>query len=137
MEKKPGKPPLKVVGNQGSSAREPPRPLGEPGKSLWNRVMSAYAITDVGGKELLFQACAAADRVETLRDQINQEGEIIQTRQGLRDHPGLKHEIANRSFVVRTLMRLGLDVQPANPVGRPLSGGLGITRYDDGDIEED
>jgi len=37
----------------------------------------------------------------------------------LREHPGLKHELAARSFVVRTLARLGLDVEAIKPVGRP------------------
>jgi hypothetical protein len=45
----------------------------------------------------------------------------------VRDHPALKHEIANRSFVVRTLTRLGLNVEPVRGPGRPGSGGLGIT----------
>jgi hypothetical protein len=54
-----------------------------------------------------------------LRDQIDRDGEVIRTKQGLRDHPGLKHELANRSFVVRTLSRLGLDVEAIKPVGRP------------------
>jgi hypothetical protein len=38
----------------------------------------------------------------------------------MRDHSLIKHEIAARSFVVRTLARLGLDLEPvrAGP-GRP------------------
>jgi hypothetical protein len=38
----------------------------------------------------------------------------------VREHPALKHELSNRAFVVRTLSRLGLDVEPLRPsVGRP------------------
>jgi hypothetical protein len=44
---------------------------------------------------------------------------------GIRDHPALKHELANRSFVSKTLVRLGLDVEPVRGIGRP-GHGLGI-----------
>ena len=44
---------------------------------------------------------------------------------GIRDHPALKHELANRSFVGKTLVRLGLDVEPVRGIGRP-GHGLGI-----------
>jgi hypothetical protein len=53
---------LTLVGN----APKPPRKLGDAGLSLWNRVQSEYGITDVGGVELLMQACLAADRAEAL-----------------------------------------------------------------------
>jgi hypothetical protein len=38
---------------------------------------------------------------------------------GIKDHPALKHELANRSLVIRTLARLGLDVEAVKPLGRP------------------
>ena len=51
---------------------------------------------------------------------MNRDGEVITTRQGVRDHPGLRHELASRAFVVRTLQKLGLDVEPLRPApGRP------------------
>jgi hypothetical protein len=37
----------------------------------------------------------------------------------MREHPAMKHELANRAFVVRTLARLGLDVEAVKPIGRP------------------
>ena len=46
-------------------------------------------------------------------------GEIISTKQGPIEHPGLRHELQARAFVVRTLQRLGLDVEAVKPVGRP------------------
>jgi hypothetical protein len=88
--------------------------------------MAAYQIDDEGGRELLTLACEALDRAESLRQQIDQEGEIIQTRMGRKDNPLLKHEISCRSFVVKTLVRLGLNVEPMRCPGRPGSGGLGI-----------
>ena len=75
------------------------------------------------GIELLAQACAATDRVEALAAQINEDGEVIRTKGGLRVHPAIKDELALRSFIARTLQRLGLNLETVKPVGRP--GGAG------------
>ena len=101
------------------SAGGPPRKLGPSGTALWRSVTAAYGIEDAGGIEMLAQACQALDRAEALRAAIDRDGEIVRTKAGPKDHPGLKHELANRSFVVRTLQRLGLDVEAIRPVGRP------------------
>ena len=98
---------------------KPSRKLGEHGASLWQSVMSEYQIVDSGGLEMLTAACQQLDRAESLREQIDEDGEIIRTKSGMREHPGLKHELAARSFVVRTLGRLGLDIEAVKPVGRP------------------
>jgi hypothetical protein len=114
------KPPLTLVGT-GSTGNQPPRKLGKHGGALWSSVMSEYRIDDIGGIEVLTQACQAADRVEALAEQIDKDGEIIRTRGGVpRAHPGLKDEIALRSFIVRTVERLGLNFEALRPsVGRP------------------
>jgi hypothetical protein len=96
---------------------------------LWDRITSAYAIDDEGGKELLAQACAAADRVESLREQIDRDGETVMTKQGRKDNPLLRHELGARNFVCRTLLRLGLSVEPVRGPGRPGTGGLGVTGW--------
>jgi hypothetical protein len=87
--------------------------------------MSEYQIEDPGGIEMLTAACQQLDRAESLREQIDQDGDIIRTKAGLRDHPGLKHELAARAFVVRTLARLGLDLEAVKPVGRPAAKAYG------------
>jgi len=69
---------------------------------------------------MLALACAALDRVESIREQIERDGEMIRTKNGMRDHPLLRHEAVARSFVVKTLRALGLDVEPLRPgPGRP------------------
>jgi len=119
------KPPLALIRDPTETLLDPPRSLGKPGRSLWDRVMREYAIRDAGGIELLLLACEATDRAASLRDQIDRDGELIPTRSGLKEHPGLKGELANRAFVSRTLQRLGLDVEPVRMgVGRP-GGGIG------------
>jgi len=59
-------------------------------------------------------------RAEDCRVQIERDGLVVKTKSE-RDHPALKHELANRSFVIRALTRLGLDVEPLGRVGRPSS----------------
>jgi hypothetical protein len=102
-----------------SRAGTPPRPLGKHGMALWQSVMAEYEISDSGGVEILVSACSALDRAESLSEAIERDGAIVTVSGALKDHPGLKHELANRAFVVRALQRLGLDVEPVRPIGRP------------------
>jgi hypothetical protein len=106
---------LSVVGN----TPDPPRKFGPAGESLWFRVQNEYAIGDVGGVELLTQACMAADRTEALAAVIEADGERIVTKTGIKDHPCLKHELAARAFIVKTLQRLGITDEPVKSVGHP------------------
>lgn len=129
----PRKPPLTVV-ETNTTCPKPPRKLGEHGIRLWRSVHAEYSIDDVGGIELLTQAAQALDRAEALAERINEDGETIHTKSGLKSHPCIKDEIACRAFVVRTLQKLGLNVETIKPVGRP-SGGIGIRWQDMPDRE--
>jgi hypothetical protein len=127
MGKKPPK--LRVIDpsatalEPGATATEPPRALGDHGRALWDRITNEYDLSDVGGQEMLAQACAALDRAEALHDQVEADGAMIRGRGGIREHPGIKLELAQRAFVVRTLGRLGLDVEPVRAgAGRPPHG---------------
>jgi hypothetical protein len=123
MAKTSNKPPLTVVG---PSTNGPPCKLGHRGMALWNAVMNAYRIEDIGGLEMLGQICAAVDRVEALHEAIDRDGAVIyDTRGKPKAHPAMREELALRSFIVRGLQRLGLTVEAIKPVGRPGSGGLG------------
>ena len=113
------KPSLKLMKPSPVTVPAPSRSLGNHGRSLWDRVMSEYEISDVGGNEMLLQACQALDRAEALRVEIERDGEVLRVRTTVKDHPALKHELACRSFVVRTLARLGLNFETVKPVGRP------------------
>ena len=57
-----------------ASAITPPRPLGEHGMRLWQGTLREYDIADIAGREMLAQACAALDRAEELREQIDLDG---------------------------------------------------------------
>jgi P27 family predicted phage terminase small subunit len=114
------RPPLTLVEPDGTGI-QPPRDLGKPGRALWDRVQAEYDVSDVAGVELLAQACTALSAAEALREEINRDGPVLRSRRGgVRDHPALKHELAARAFVVRTLTKLGLNFEPLrNEAGRP------------------
>jgi hypothetical protein len=120
MAKRPG-PNLKVIADAtGAGGPQPPGKLGEDGMSLWSDIVGSYEFSDRGSYQVLFEACCAADRASSLRAAIEEDGEVIRLRGAIRDHPALKHELANRAFVVRSLMRLGLDLEPVRGgPGRP------------------
>ncbi|ORE97470.1 hypothetical protein ATO4_09127 [Aurantimonas sp. 22II-16-19i] len=101
----------------------PSRDLGASGLAFWNAVQSDYQVDDPGGRELLLLASEAIDRAEGLRAMIEADGAVLRTKAGLKDHPALKHELANRAFVTRAIARLGLNVEAVRPVGRPGLGG--------------
>jgi|SRR5262252_1965512 len=122
---------LSVVGTQASSPT-PPRKLGKYGRSLWDKVHREYRLEDCGSIEMLAQICGAVDRIESLRDGIDRDGEIVKTRNGPRAHPGMRDELAGRAFVVRTLARLGLSYDALRPnPGRP-----GISNHWSGDDDD-
>ena len=70
--------------------------------------------------EMLTNASQQLDRAESLREQINKDGETIQTRGGLKDHPCLRHENAARSFVSRTVHRLAQETGPQHAKMSPV-----------------
>jgi hypothetical protein len=101
------------------SIADPPRKLGKHGAHLWHTILRGYEIDDSAGLEMLALACEQLDRAEQYRAQIDRDGLMIKSRQGPKDHPLLKAELAACSFVARSLMRLGLaDIKA---MGRPPS----------------
>ena len=123
MEEKSRKPPpLTVIGKTAQNGPNPLRKLGAAGESLWFRIQSEYRIEDVGGIELLMQCCLAADRADELAAIIDQDGARIVTKTGIKEHPLLKHELAARAFICRTLQRLGVTSEPLKSIGRPPRG---------------
>ena len=97
----------------------PPIKFGNAGLNLWNRIQREYGISDAGGVELLCQICSAADTVELLSEQIAVDGTVIQTRTGPRAHPAIRDQLNHRSFITRTMSKLGLNVEPVKTMGRP------------------
>jgi hypothetical protein len=85
--------------------------LCPPGPPLRLRTVASISA------ELLL--ASAADRASRLKAVIDHDGEVVRGRDGIRAHPALKEELACRGFIVRTLHRLGLDVEAVRSPGRP------------------
>ena len=101
----------------------PPRPLGEHGQGLWDRVQREFFIQDAAGQEILCQACAALDLAETLADVIRTEGPMLQTKHTRRTHPAVREQIQARALVCRLLEQLGINTEASRPgPGRPPRG---------------
>lgn len=68
---------------------DPPRPLGEHGKRLWDDMTNEFDFASPGAAEVLAQACAAIDLAELAKG----EGDR-------------KNELQARAFATRTILRL-------------------------------
>jgi hypothetical protein len=52
----------------------PPRPLGQHGRALWNRITCDYDISDAAGIELLTLAAESLDRAEEIKALVSYAG---------------------------------------------------------------
>jgi hypothetical protein len=95
-----------VAARRRTGVVDPPRPLGEHGLALWQRVATEYDIDSSSALEQLVLACATLDRAEACAAQIAIDGLMLDGR----ENPLIKHELAARAFVARTLQRLGLEL---------------------------
>jgi hypothetical protein len=126
--------PLALVKPSKANPLAPPSTLREAGRTLWQSIMTEYAITDSGGRAILTQICCAADDLHDCDVAIERDGAMINSRTGPREHPLLKQRLALRAFVVRATARLGLSLEPVKPVGRPPAA-VGPT-YEDFEADE-
>jgi hypothetical protein len=119
MPKTPEKSPVSLV-FPAKSPDSPPDSLREAGRRVWADVVSAYDFTDPTGRILLEQLCAATDRLSEVSASIDAVGAVIRVRGQPRPNPCLREELALRSYIGRTLNKLGIAYEPlqATP-GRP------------------
>jgi hypothetical protein len=119
--------PLKVVTDRVASEPhlpQPPAHLGEEGRTLWAGIQLQYGIDDPAGLELLRQAAEAADRIASVRRQIDQAGELLVIKGIPRVHPLCMVERDQRAALVRCLRNLNLDLEPLRDrPGRPSGSG--------------
>src|SRR5262249_57158018 len=84
--------PLTLIAGSAPTLADPPPTLREAGATLWRSIMAEYAITDSGGRAILEQACASADRAAECAAIIAEQGAGISTKYGLKDHPLLRRD---------------------------------------------
>jgi hypothetical protein len=117
--KSPG---LKVVGTAAEAKPQfpaPPPHLSEDGLALWVGVQAEYQIEDPAGLELLRHAAEAADRISSVRQQIDDKGELLVIKGIPRVNPLCAVERDQRAALVRCLRNLNLDLEPLRARGRP------------------
>jgi len=114
------KPPFQLIQGAVAVMPEPPGSLGPAGLALWRSIQGQYQIGDAGGLAILEQVCGAVDRIAQYAQIIDEQGPVIVTKAGMREHPLVKAEIATRALVGRLISRLGLDIEALRPLpGRP------------------
>jgi hypothetical protein len=88
--------------------------------AFWGRVQGEYAIRDCGGLETLQQIASAVDAIEELTALVKAEGWMVTTKSTRKVHPAVREITGLRAFVVRSLVTLGINVEPTKPAaGRP------------------
>lgn len=110
------KPALKVIGPT-DDLPGPPEHLGPSGLELWRSIQASYALDDPGGLALLQVAAEAADRVASVRRQLDDEGEVILIRGVPRAHPAAAIERDARAAMIRAIKELHLDIEPLRDRG--------------------
>ena len=83
MRKKTPPPPLTIVGPSTVNPLAPPATLGKAGANLWRTIMTEYAM-DGGGREILQQSSAAADRAAECAELVARDGLTVRSPTGPR-----------------------------------------------------
>ena len=68
---------------------------------------------------MLMQAAHTADRIAELSAAIAKDGATIRTKTGVKSNPAIRDELQGRAFIVRTLEKLGLNLEALKPPGKP------------------
>jgi phage terminase small subunit len=100
-----------------------PRDLGVPGRALWRKIVSGYAVA--GCEDLLRQLCLVSDRLAEIRGTLKRDGLVITEGKRQRRHPLVDAEQKAVSLYARLWRQVGLsDPDPADKrrPGRPGSG---------------
>lgn len=106
--------------------RPPPRMpagFGAAGRKLWRAVVTEFELAD-HEVALLEEACRARDRVAELRVQVDRDGLMLPSSQGMRLHPALAEGRQQQLALARLLATLslpGLD-EDALPASRGVRG---------------
>ena len=71
------KPPRLTLVDPSMTELAPPSTLNASGRALWAQVMKEYDVSDIAGRQMLEQCCAAADRAVQLASEIEADGPVL------------------------------------------------------------
>ena len=103
------------------STTRAPAGLKGPGKRLWASVLVEFELAEHEAAQLA-EACYVRDRIDQLRRQVDTDGLMIGSSQGVRLHPGVAEIRAQQLALARILATLG--VPPLVEDGLPASQGV-------------
>jgi len=100
--------------------RKPPKHLNATGRAYWRAVLRSYGLEE-HHIAILTTACEALDRAAQAREVIEKVGVLIAPKGGgmVRQNPAVRVEKDAQLVFLRAQKELGLDLEPAGPVGRP------------------
>ena len=106
------------------TGRQAPRGLQNPGRKLWDSITDEFQMNDAD-LVLLEEACRVRDLVVTLSKQIETDGVMAKSSQGVRVHPAVSEVRQQRLVLARLLATLEIpapedDNLPASTGVRPL-----------------
>lgn len=92
-----------------------PRHLSKESKSLWQRLLKEYDITDEAGLLILQTGLEAFDRMRDAQEIIKAEGmQVLDRFDQKKAHPLTTVERDSRSAFMAALKALNLDLEPLN-----------------------
>lgn len=106
-----------------SEQRRTPAGLKAAGKKLWDSVLQDFDLAEHEAAQLE-EACRCRDTIVTLRGQLESDGTMIPSSQGMRLHPAISEIRAQQLALARLLATLqvpGLE-EDALPASRGVRG---------------
>lgn len=79
-----------------TGTKRTPAGLRRAGRALWRSVTADFEMAEHEAAQLA-EACFARDRIEQLREQVNRDGLMIGSSQGVKLHPGVAEIRAQHS----------------------------------------
>lgn len=95
----------------------PPSGLGRTGRSLWSSVLADYELTEPE-HVLLREACRTADSIDALQAQLDADGLMAESSQGVRVHPALVELRQQRVTLARLWSALRVPIGAEEEAGR-------------------
>lgn len=109
------------------STTRAPTGLKGPGRRLWASVVAEFELAEHEAAQLA-EACFVRDRIDQLRHQVDTDGLMIGSSQGVRLHPAVAEVRAQQLALARILATLRVPplAEDSLPASRGVRGVYGL-----------
>lgn len=93
--------------------------------AAWLKLLEACADSfelEEHERAVLEEACRIRDRIDQIRRQVDRDGVMLESSQGMRLHPGIAEERQQKLALARLLVTLGLPGEDDLPNARAMRG---------------